>query len=259
MAENVHEIIASASPEILFDLVADVEHAPQWFPTHLHAEIANTTATGDVVDRYVLDGDGIRSWRVIREQDWEALRIAFQHAVPRPPLTRMRGEWTFAGGMEGTVVRVTHALDVPADQEAVLEKVLLDLDRNVPRQLSQIKLLGETLGSLRKRTVEAVASRSVPLDRAALYARVLDGPTVDETRWRRALISDHKIVFKQVADKDAGVDTLTGEYRLSDRPDGRTDLFLRHTATHADTRDVGAIDQLRKALESAVQTEVDGV
>ncbi|WP_026316074.1 aromatase/cyclase [Actinokineospora enzanensis] len=253
MTDNTHELTVAAPAEDLFDLVADVERAPQWFPTHLHAEVISAS----VVERYVLDGDGVRSWQVSRELDRAALRIVFQHVTPKPPLTRMRGEWTFTTEGAVTRVRVVHSLDVPADKAAILDKLLPDLDRNVPRQLAHLKQLGENLARLRRDTVEATATRAFEGPASTLFERAL-ASTEDTALWRRVSLPERKIVVKRIADLDEGVESLTGEYRLTARPDGGVDLSIRRTATLAEGADESAADKLRARLADDTAAELDG-
>jgi ribosome-associated toxin RatA of RatAB toxin-antitoxin module len=256
MVENVHEITVSAPAVELFDLVADVQQSPQWFPTHLHNELVERSGSADVVDRYVIDNGSVRSWRTRLEMDRDALRIGFAHYKPKPPLTGMRGEWSFRQDGGPTHVRVTHSLEAPAGSAGVIAKLAADLDRHVPRQLAQIKLLGARLAQLRAATVSVENAGVIAGTADLAFQRALAGETADEQTWQRVCLAPAKIVCKRINGLDARTDTLTGEYRLTERA-GAVDVLIRRTVTLKPPAGEGALAKVRQLLERDVRAQLE--
>ncbi|KAB2390038.1 SRPBCC family protein [Actinomadura montaniterrae] len=215
MIELSHETTVAAAPDAVYELVADVVAAPRYFPPHLHAEILAVEGGRDLVERWVLDGGSVRSWRFHREADEAARRIVFEHAPPRPPLKRLRGEWTFEEKGAGTFVRVRHTLEAPADAAAVAGRIGADLDEKVPMQLRHLAKLAAGIEGLRARTVDRTVEVRTDAPRPAVYAALLDGATSDERTWARACLPEHTLAYKsRKTPEDAH--SLTGTYRLTD-------------------------------------------
>lgn len=129
----VHDEVIAAAPEDVYRLVVDLESAPRWLPSHLHAEVTPTDEPGvDVVRRWVVDGGAVRSWSVRRRCDPGALTVVFEHV--KPPL--LTGRWRFLPVAGGTRVEVTH--EVVGPEEAVAR-----VDANVPRQLAGYRTVAE--------------------------------------------------------------------------------------------------------------------
>lgn len=231
MMDNAHETVVRAPAADLFDLIADVVHAPQLFPTHLHAEVVGEPhGAEDLIERWVIDGESVRGWRAHRTLDRDALRIVFQHEKAKPPLTLMRGEWLFRQDGETTTVRCTHTLDAPADAAAAVEQFLAGLDRVVPRQLSHLKMLGESLPQLRASTFGVELTGLVDLAVSDVYEKAVAGETSDDGSWRRVCLPAEKIVYKKVAGLGSPVQSLTGELRFESVASGAR-VVARRTVT----------------------------
>ncbi|MFF5302495.1 aromatase/cyclase [Streptomyces sp. NPDC013161] len=251
--EVVHEAIVPAPARRLFDLVADVVEAPRYFATHLYAEIVRTESPElDLVARWVIDNGSARGWRLWRTRDTEALVIGFQHEIPRPPLTRMLGRWSFESLPEGgTRIRVAHSFDLaPGTDPAAAGKVRQQLDGNVPGQLANIGELAERIELLRRNTVTSTRSVRVDAPLAALATHTA-GSVADDERWTRLQLPDSSLVFKQHAGHDPYLHSSTGVFRLAEEGDGTT-VRLTRTDTIAGPATADEIGTARKRLDAEV-------
>ncbi|MFI9080880.1 hypothetical protein ACIGW8_31160 [Streptomyces sioyaensis] len=144
-----HRTVVRATPQAMFDLVADTEGAPRFAPAQLFAEVCPGPAVPvrpgvveDAVRRWVHTGETVRSWEVSRVLDRDRLRIGFTHSAPGPGIRAQCGAWSFDAVADGTTeVRVVHTLD--ADNAKAARASLANLEQNVPKQLSAYKFVGE--------------------------------------------------------------------------------------------------------------------
>ncbi|MGW4940921.1 SRPBCC family protein [Actinoplanes sp. NPDC004185] len=250
MAELIHEITAPVGARVLFDLVGDVESAPRYFPTHLHAEILDTDGERDLVERWVIDDGKVRSWQFWRQRGDGPLRIVFEHHEPRPPLSRMRGDWTFLPQGDATLMRVSHSFELVSGDPADAKRMAEGLDRKIPHQLADLSRLGQSLGELRERTVTDTRTALVRGSRDDVYRRVLAGETNDAGAWARALVPPRKVVFKRLGTMP-GVHSLTGDFVISETADG-VRVTARQTVTTAPGAEPYSAVRLASELTSAL-------
>lgn len=103
----------------VFDLVADVTQGPRFFPNVIHADRVEEGAGEDVVRRWVLAGDQVRSWRSRRRPDRAAGLISFEHLEPGGALRGLGGQWTFkAEGERETLVELRHTIEAEGGTDA---------------------------------------------------------------------------------------------------------------------------------------------
>ncbi|WP_053847766.1 SRPBCC family protein [Streptomyces sp. NRRL B-24085] len=233
MTELTHELTAAAPARLLFDLVADVVEAPQYFATHLHAEIVRAeSAERDLVARWVIDGGAPRGWRLWRVRDTENLLISFEHETPRPPLTAMRGEWRFERLADGgTRLRVRHSFE-PAEGAgpAAADKVARQLDDNVPRQLAGIARLAGSIEALRRDTLTSVRTVRVQAPREEVAARAAGTLPDGAAHWVCVEPSEGRLVFKRHTELAPQLHASTGEFGFTEEQGGTT-VRLRRTVT----------------------------
>ncbi|WP_328786206.1 MULTISPECIES: SRPBCC family protein [unclassified Streptomyces] len=257
MTELLHEIVVPAPARKLFDLIADVVEAPQYFPTHLYAEIASIeSAHRDLVGRWVVDNGTVRGWRLWRTRDTEALAISFEHEAPKPPLTRMRGNWTFEALADGgTHVRVRHTFELATTTPAeAAEQVCAKLDDNVPAQLDNLAALACHIDVLRANTF--TSERAVRVDApAASLAENAASSLGDPAQWALLELADGLLVFKQHAGLEPHLHTSTGEYRRTEEADGTT-VRLRRTVTLSGRPSPQEAARAREQLEADVRDQI---
>ncbi|SDP01205.1 Polyketide cyclase / dehydrase and lipid transport [Streptomyces sp. cf386] len=242
----VHTAAVAAPAGLCFDLVAQVERAPQFFATHLHAEVAVGDDGRESVERWVLlPGGAVRHWTAGRVVDGEARRIVFEHAGGRPPLAGMRGEWTFtaqegvsdgsgAGGL--TTVRLEHTLSFADGTSATeAERAVADIDRGGPAQLAQLREVAESHGRLTGRTVRASARALVPGASAAdVHERLADAVDAHGAGWAVARVADRALVLKRVPGPDDRLGAVTARLDLGQAPEG-VQVTLSAAVTAAET------------------------
>lgn len=232
MNELVHTVTSRAPARLLFDLVADVVRAPQFFPTHLHARIVRVeNPERDLVERWVIDNGSVRGWRMFRTRDTVGLVITFQHETPKPPLSHMRGEWRFEEtGDGGTKVTVAHRFDLlEGAGPAAADKTAAMLDGNVPKQLAGIAALGERIDALRAATTDSMRQVRVaaPVAEVAAAAAALVG---DAARYAQVRPDEGRLVFKQHGGLDERVYCATGVFDFVEE-DGGVSVRLARTVT----------------------------
>jgi ribosome-associated toxin RatA of RatAB toxin-antitoxin module len=92
---TVHRRTVSASPEVLYGLVADVTRWPVIFGPTVHAEHLER---GDRAERFrlwALVNGTVASWTSRRRLDPDVLRIDFRQEASTPPIASMGGDWHF--------------------------------------------------------------------------------------------------------------------------------------------------------------------
>ncbi|MFJ9008922.1 aromatase/cyclase [Streptomyces canus] len=258
MTDITHELTAAAPAQLLFDLVADVVEAPQYFATHLHAEIVRTeSAERDLVARWVIDGGSPRGWRLWRVRDTENLLISFEHETPKPPLTAMRGEWRFERLPDGgTRMRVRHSFDLADGTEpAAADKVARQLDDNVPRQLAGIARLAGSVEALRRETLTSVRTVRVQAPRDDVAAQALDTLPEGGAHWVCVEPSEGRLVFKRHTELAPQLHASTGEFRFTEEQGGTT-VRLRRTVTLAGPASEEESRVARKQLDADVRDQL---
>ncbi|MEV6603574.1 aromatase/cyclase [Kutzneria sp. NPDC051319] len=228
-----HQAVVDAAPDVLYELIADPAMAPRLFPTVLHLERTEGSDTDHVLQRWVIAGDSIRTWRARRTLDRDGRRIVFEHDSPRPPVRWMRGEWTFGhapGG--GCVVELRHDFRLGDDGGRFAE----DLDRNVGAQLAELKRIGESLPRLAAATVSVRDHTLIrrPVDEVFAVLVQLDRwPGVDQVH--RLPLPGNRLVFKQ------GEPLVVGSWWVAATADG-AEVALEQTVVAGRDREQLAAD-----------------
>lgn len=259
MPELTHEITVDAPPVEPFTLVANVTAAPQYFPTHLHAEVVRReSAERDLVERWVIDAGAVRGWRLWRTVDEARFTITFEHERPKPPLTSMRGSWSFTpAGTGGTLVRATHSFEVADADPTSVARIAENLDKNVPVQLKGIAKLVGRIGRLREQTVTSEHSAVVAGAPEKLYNLAVLGETNDERIWSRALLPDLRIVYKLREGLPAELYASTGQYRFREAGEG-TEVTVRRAVTLTGEADGAAVAAAQAHLDHEVKRQLEG-
>ncbi|WP_405987799.1 aromatase/cyclase [Streptomyces sp. NBC_00986] len=250
----VHSGSVAAPAGLCFDLVAGVESAPQFFGSHLHAEVRRGGGR-QVVERWVIaPGGGIRNWTADRFVDVTARRIVFEHAGGRPPVAGMRGEWSFTPSAGGTTeVRLEHALTFAGATTPVeVRAALADIDRGGRAQLDQLRAVAESYPRLTARTVRAEARTVVPGACTDVYERLAQAVGADH-HWAAALLPGRAVVLKRVAGLSSRLHAATARIDLTQTASG-VEISLCARLTSAESGPVPAA--LHRWLPPVAQREL---
>ncbi|GAA4545529.1 SRPBCC family protein [Amycolatopsis samaneae] len=216
MTELIHEIHVPASADSLLELVADQDNNHLYYPTHLYAEVVGRDGNDDLVDRWVIDGEQVKSWRIRRTIDREGRKIVFTHVEPAAPFETLFGEWTFRpDGDTGTLVRTRHGFDIAGNDAATIKKVSAHMDHNVPEVLKHTSWLAVHQDRLRELTFTAERTARVTASLDEVYRYLADGDTSDEKKYARVLQAPNRILHKWRTGLPGDLYSLTGEYRLT--------------------------------------------
>ncbi|KPI11973.1 Polyketide cyclase/dehydrase [Actinobacteria bacterium OK074] len=238
-----HRAVVAAPAAVVHGLVADVAAGARLFPGQLHAELL---ADG-LVRRWVLADEGVRSWVVRRVIGTEPLTISFDHHEPPPPVRAVRGAWSFRPLADGTTeVSVRH--DVTVDDPGRAERMVADLDRNVPRQLDGYRWAAERWHELARLLVRAEGSAAYDgaLDEVYGRFRAAAGPA--------SVCLPGLIVVKEPA-PEPWLRAVTGRWTFAARPAGGVLVTAAWTATLAEQADRGRAETL---VTAAVRATLDG-
>lgn len=163
--------LVAASPEFLYDLVANVDQMRRIFTPVVHSAFLEQGNGTDRVERWTWEAqvDGVRSWRASRTLDHDAGRITFRHENPNPPLLEVRGEWSFQPAADGaTEVTLRHEFTLdPGDEGA--DRTAAMLDRGAGMQLGRVKNFAEEYDQLGELEVSYEVCHVVDAPLEAVY------------------------------------------------------------------------------------------
>jgi len=173
-------LVVAAPAALCFDLMVRLDRAPQFFASHLNAEISAGTEGGETVDRWVIaEGGQVRSWRAVRKVDECARVIEFGHAGPaRPPIVSVRGRWSFtAESPTTTAVTLEHVVKVADDADAdadATDRALRGIEAGSRAQLEQLQAVAERHDELLAQTVQTDATVLVSMPAEAVRNGLVD-------------------------------------------------------------------------------------
>ncbi|MFI8324551.1 SRPBCC family protein [Streptomyces sp. NPDC085529] len=236
----VDRVSVAAPAGVCFDLVRRVESAPQFFASHLHAEVradAGRAEGADTVERWVLQPDGeVRHWAARRAVDMAGRTVAFAHEGGVPAVVSTRGRWSFVETAEGvTEVRLEHALTFAEDAgEEDRAAVLAGVERGGSVQLGQLREVAEAWPGLVARTVRVRVRAVVSGARAVpVFERLLGAAEVYGAGWARAVVDDRAIALKRVGGLDGRLEAATARFDVAETPEG-AEVVLSAAVTVAD-------------------------
>ncbi|MFF8431597.1 SRPBCC family protein [Streptomyces sp. NPDC016566] len=145
-----HSVTVGRTAASVYALLADPTEPVRSSPTVVHIACLERTATGDLVQRWVADGDAVRTWTARRELDPAAGTVAFEHLGPPPPVTSLRGEWRVRTvGPQECLVELWHSWEAADDDGAFAAR----MERGIPMQLAALKRTAEQGAEAAARTV----------------------------------------------------------------------------------------------------------
>ncbi|MFE3497344.1 aromatase/cyclase [Streptomyces sp. NPDC059169] len=135
-----HTVVATASAEALYDIIADVTRWPAVFGPTLHAEQVQSDGTNERVRLWALANGEVKTWTSRRTLDPQAHRVTFRQEVSQPPVASMGGEWSMKPATnDGTLVVLTHAYTAVDDDPAHADWIARAVDRNSRSELAALK------------------------------------------------------------------------------------------------------------------------
>lgn len=255
-----HRAEVNAPAPVLFDLIADVERWPQYFGAGVHARYVTRAPESDVLERWALAGETVRSWMSRRWLDRTGLRIRQEQLAPVAPVHSAVVVWSLhPDGDTTSLVQLDHELTVAP---GALETTAEETDRNGQAQLDALAEAADDHGDLRRRVISFEDSMFIGGTAEDVYeflyaadkwprrvdhvSRIdltedvrnvqffdMDTQTPDgtphTTRSVRLCFPPHLIVYKQIR-LPALLDAHTGDWRLSPTSEGVV-ATARHTAT----------------------------
>ncbi|GGN94101.1 actinorhodin polyketide synthase bifunctional cyclase/dehydratase [Streptomyces albiflavescens] len=144
MSDVQHALTVAATPETVYELLADASAWPVNFHPTVHVEPLEQDESHERIQIWAVAGDQVKAWTSLRELDPEALRITFRQEVSQPPIAAMSGAWVLRGlsdgGTEVTLEHSYRAVDDAPDDLAWITEVT---DRNSRTELANLKALAE--------------------------------------------------------------------------------------------------------------------
>ncbi|MEV4659276.1 aromatase/cyclase [Micromonospora sp. NPDC049301] len=178
-----HTSVVPGSPDLVYELVADVRRWPAVFGPTVHVEHLGHQGRQERFQLWALVNGEVKTWTSRRVLEPDAGRIRFEQERSQPPVASMGGEWLFqALPGERTKVVLRHHFTAVDDDPAAVAWVREALHRNSPAELgalARIAELGEPLEDVVfsfEDTVEipgAVADAYEFVDRADRWAERL--------------------------------------------------------------------------------------
>lgn len=260
-----HTATVAAPAEYLFDLVAAVEHWPQFFAPAVHAEYLERDGDQDVVRRWLLaGGDRVKVLTTRRLLDRAHLRIRQEDAEPRAPRRAARVEWAFEPvGPDKTQVTLHHDVELlPDTAQDVAAAVRRETGLGAALQLTAVQEAGENRAARELLVLNFEDPLFVAGDAEDAYEMLYEADkwperiahvdrlemTEDEpgiqffdmdtrtpdgsahtTRSVRVCLPHRVIVYKQIR-LPVLLDAHTGHWRFTPTPEGLL-VSARHTVT----------------------------
>ncbi|MGV9249250.1 aromatase/cyclase [Streptomyces sp. NPDC003710] len=138
--ETEHEIVLSAPPQAVFDLLAEVTGWPSVFPPTVHADYLERGEHEERIRLWATANDEVKSWTSRRELDRDRLRIRFRQEVSQSPVAAMGGEWVIEPQPSGrTRVLLRHDFRAVGDDPANVAWIRQAIDRNSAAELGSLE------------------------------------------------------------------------------------------------------------------------
>ncbi|MFI6346439.1 aromatase/cyclase [Streptomyces sp. NPDC050560] len=135
-----HTVVATASADVLYDIIADVTVWPAVFGPTLHAERVESDGAQERIRLWALANGEVKTWLSRRTLDAGARRVAFRQEVSQPPVASMGGEWIMKPATGGdTLVVMTHDYTPVDDDPGHADWIARAVDRNSRAELAALK------------------------------------------------------------------------------------------------------------------------
>jgi aromatase len=144
LQRTVHSQRVAASPQVLYDLVADVGRWPVLLGPTLHVDVLERTPHDERFRLWALVGGDAKTWTSRRTLDPEQRRIGFEQERTQPPIASMGGVWRFRSLDDGgTEMLLEHSFTAVGDDPGTLEHLSAAVDRNSEDELAALGRLAE--------------------------------------------------------------------------------------------------------------------
>lgn len=143
--EVEHTGVSWASPERLYELIADVTRWPVIFGPCVHAQRLNREGNEEQIELWARTNDEVKSWRSHRLLDPVAHRVHFRQARTAAPVSAMSGEWSFHRQTDGrTKVVLKHKFSAVDDDPSALDWISEAVDRNSVQELNALARVADS-------------------------------------------------------------------------------------------------------------------
>jgi aromatase len=142
--ELVHSRVVSASPAVLYDLVAEVTRWPAIFEPCLFVRHLERGGVYERFQIWAMVNNEVRTWTSRRTMDPIGRAITFEQEHSQAPIAAMSGEWLFRPMSAGrTELILRHDVSTTGGRPA-MERVSAGLDANSQQELAAIARIAES-------------------------------------------------------------------------------------------------------------------
>lgn len=137
-----HTRVVHASPEVLYQLVADVTRWPVIFGPSLHVRHLQRDPAYERFQLWALVGGQVKNWTSRRTLDASGLCITFEQERSQAPIVSMGGTWSFRA-LPGGRTQVVLEHHFSADGQRVIDWIADAVDRNSEDELAALGGIAE--------------------------------------------------------------------------------------------------------------------
>ncbi len=253
MKHVTHTIDVPASPDRVYQIIADVTQWPVCFPPTVHAERVSGTERAERIRIWAVANDSLRTWESDRKLDPVARTVAFEQTRTSPPVAVMRGLWRIEPRGDGSAVTLEHtyaassadglpAIDAAVDRNSrseldalsraiTMEPLVFDDTEVIPGSVDQVYAFVNECDQWPHRLPHVsrvdLTEETPGLQLMEMDTRSPDGSVHTSRSWRVCSPSS-KITYKQV--KAPGIMSVhNGEWTFRPVPGGSVRATSRHT------------------------------
>lgn len=153
-----HSIEINSSIENAFQICADVQNWPNYFPPCKKVKILNQSEYQQLVEITATANDSEMTWQSQREIDSNSYTIHFSQIKPSPLLKQMEGAWRLYPLMDGVLVSLEHKFEVNEvintdisgvnNKEDAIQYMETTIRSNSTKELEALKKILETSDSM---------------------------------------------------------------------------------------------------------------
>jgi aromatase len=139
-----HTTSVKASPDQVYDLIADTDRWPAIFGPTVHVDQLGRDDGSERLRLWATANGEVRNWVSRRVLDPAARRIVFRQEISTPPVATMSGQWILEPTTTGTRVRLLHDFAVLDEEPQQAAWVQQAVDNNSEAELAALKDTAES-------------------------------------------------------------------------------------------------------------------
>ncbi|MFV2022765.1 aromatase/cyclase [Micromonospora sp. LOL_023] len=173
--ETLHEATVRAPAKAAYRLIADVSNWSWIYPTTVHAERVEGTASTDRIRIWTTTDGTFNHWVAIRRLNPQLLRVEYRQESAHPPVADMGGEWIIeAVSAEECLVRLVHDYRAVDDDPSNLDWIAAVLDRLSSDELAAFQVAAEMAAGRRDRLLTFTDTATFDGTRSEVYEFLRD-------------------------------------------------------------------------------------